>query len=63
MRTLVFNVKQTFKDIGQLYVFIIILVGLTLQKLFENNPDNWMIISIIPSKTSDVYDIEWSLNK
>lgn len=63
-----FNVKRPLKDIEQLYLFIIILLSLTLQRLFENTPDNtiidnWMIISIIPSKTSDVYDIKWSLGK
>lgn len=63
-----FIIKRPLKDIEQLCIFIKILLSLTLQRLSENTPDNtiidnWMIISIIPSKTSDVHDIEWSLGK
>lgn len=63
-----FKIKRPLKDIEQLCIFIKILLSLTLQRLSENTPDNtiidnWMIISIIPSKTSDVHDIEWSLGK
>lgn len=63
----VFKIKRPLKDAEQLCVFIKILLGLTLQKLFENTPDsaieNWMILYIIPSNTSDVYDIQWTLGK
>ncbi|KXL53892.1 hypothetical protein CLNEO_11180 [Anaerotignum neopropionicum] len=63
-----FYVKRPVKDLEQLYLFIKILLSITLQKSFENTPnntiiDNWMIISIIPSKTSDIYDIKCSLGK
>lgn len=63
-----FNVNRSLKDTEQLCIFVKILLSLTLQRLSENTPDytvidNWMIISIIPSKISDVYDIEWSLGK
>ena len=63
----VFKTKHALKDTEQLCVFVKILLGLTLQKLFKNTPgnaiENWMILYIIPSKTSDVYDIQWSLGK
>ncbi|WP_352399412.1 hypothetical protein [Anaerotignum sp.] len=63
-----FNVNRSLRDTEQLCIFIKILLSLTLQRLSENTPDytvidNWMFISIIPSKISDVYDIEWSLGK
>ncbi len=63
-----FNVKRPLKDTEQLCIFIKILLSVTLQRLSENSTDNaiidnCMIISIIPSKISDVYDIKWSLGK
>lgn len=63
-----FKINRPLKDTEQICIFIKILLSLTLQRLLENTPnntiiDNWMILSIIPSKTSDVYDIEWSLGK
>lgn len=58
--------KQRLTTIKELYIFVILLVSLTRQRLYENNPnsktEDLIIISIIPSNADDQanngYDIQ-----
>lgn len=68
---LTYRTKQSLTTANDLYTIVILLISLTRQRLYENNPDptiqNLMIISIMPSKADDQnindYDIKWSLGK
>jgi hypothetical protein len=66
-----YNTKQVLTTIKELYTLVILLISLTRQRLYENNPnsrsEDLLIISIIPSKAEDQanndYDIQWSLGR
>ncbi len=66
-----YRTKQRLTTTEELYTIIILLISLTRQRLYENNPnfktEDLMIISITPSDADDQatnnYDIEWSLGK
>jgi hypothetical protein len=65
------GIKQTLPTIREVYAVIVLLISLTTQRLYENNQntktENWMILSITPSKSDDrsnrEYEISWSLGK
>lgn len=64
-----YRTKQSLATANELYTVVILLISLTRQRLYENNPDptmeNLMIISIMPSKADNQnnndYDLKWSL--
>ena len=66
-----YNTKQVLTTIKELYTLVILLISLTRQRLYENNPnsrsEDLLIISIIPSKAEDQanndHDIQWSLGR
>ena len=61
--------KQTLSTDQELYNIVVMLIRLTMQQLYENSrnskPEDWMLISIIPSnaddKANDDYDIQWAI--
>lgn len=66
-----YRTKQRSTTIEELYAFVILLISLTRQRLYENNPnsktEDLMIMSILPSNADDQanngYDIQWSLGQ
>lgn len=65
------NTKQRLTTAKEIYTFVILLISLTRQRLYENSPNSkteeLMIISIISSKADDqsnnTYDIQWFLGQ
>lgn len=65
---LTYRMKQSLTTANELYTIVILLISLTRQRLYENNPDlateDLMIISIKPSNDDNQgihdYDIKWS---
>ena len=63
-----YHTKQTFSTDQELYTIVVLLISLTMQRLYENNPrfnpEDWMLISVIPSNTdtqaNNDFDIQWS---
>lgn len=66
-----YHMNQTLSTNQELYTIVILLIGLTMQRLYENNPsfkpEDWMVISVTPSnaddQTNNDYDIQWSLGQ
>ena len=66
---LTYHMKHSLTTANNLYTIVILLISLTRQRLYENNPapaiENLMIISIMPSKADNQnindYEIKWSL--
>jgi len=60
------QIIKTLTNAKQIYIFAILLISLTLQKLDKDNPncksEDWMLISFTPPKDNpNIYNIEWSL--
>ncbi|HRC90172.1 MAG TPA: hypothetical protein PK910_09170 [Bacteroidales bacterium] len=63
-----YHTKQTLSTDQELYTIVVLLISLTMQRLYENNPrfnpEDWMLISVIPSNTdtqaNNDFDIQWS---
>ena len=63
-----YHTKQTLSTDQELYTIVVLLISLTMQRLYENNPrfnpEEWMLISVIPSNTdtqaNNDFDIQWS---
>lgn len=60
------EIIRTLTNAKQIYTFAALLISLTLQQLYEDNPDckseDWMLISFTPSKkNANIYNIGWSI--
>lgn len=60
------EIIRTLTNAKQIYTFAVLLISLTLQRLYEGNPDykseDWMLISFTPSKeNTNVYNTAWSI--
>lgn len=60
------EIIKTLTTTNQIYTFAVLLISLTLQRLYEDNPDckseDWMLISFTPSKENvNIYNIGWSI--
>lgn len=56
---------KPLKCVDHFYTVIATVVALTIQRLYEKNPntrtENWLLISLTPLKESDyTYNIQWS---
>lgn len=56
---------KPLKSADRFYTVIVTLAALTIQRLYEKNPntgtENWLLISLTPLKKSDgTYNIQWS---
>lgn len=66
-----YHTKQTLSTDQELYTIAVLLISLTLQRLYENNsiyrPEDWMLISITPSNADNQpnndFDIQWSIRQ
>ncbi len=66
-----YHMNQTLSTNQELYTVVILLISLTMQRLYENYPNfkpkDWMLISITPSDDNDQdnndYDIQWSIGQ
>lgn len=59
------NFEKPLKNADHFYTVIVTLAALTIQRLYEKNPnmgiENWLLISLTPLKESDnTYNIQWS---
>lgn len=60
------EIIRTLANAKQIYTFAALLISLTLQRLYKDNPDykseDWMLISFTPSKeNANIYNIGWSI--
>ncbi len=56
--------EKPFKNFSYFYTFIAIQSSLTINRLYEKNPntgtENWLLISLTPLKAGDeTYTIQW----
>jgi hypothetical protein len=66
-----YHMKQPLTTNQKLYTFVVLLISLSRQRLYEINPnsraEDRMLISITPSNTEDQtrndYEIQWSLGQ
>lgn len=66
-----YHMKQPLTTNQNLYTFVVLLISLSRQRLYEINPnsraEDRMLISITPSNTEDQtrndYEIQWSLGQ
>ncbi|MDD2401923.1 MAG: hypothetical protein PHD60_06975 [Clostridia bacterium] len=66
-----YHTKQILSTNQELYTFIVLLISLSRQRLYEINPnsraEDWLLISITPSNADDQinndYDIQWSIGQ
>jgi hypothetical protein len=66
-----YHMKQPLTTNQKLYTFIVLLISLSRQRLYEINPnsraEDWLLISITPSNADDQinndYDIQWSIGQ
>jgi len=63
--------KQILSTSQELYMMVIFLISLTMQRLYENNPnskpEDWILTSITPLNADDQanndFDIQWSIGQ
>ncbi len=66
-----YHIKQPLFTDQDLYTAVILIIGLTMQRLYEVNlnskSEDWMLISITPpdkdNQSNDSYDIQWSIGE